>query len=187
VEAQAVNAEKKQPDPFEEAAGPSWIRRAGAFVLTVGIMGLFWVLFSGRFDAFHLSMGLFSCLLVAALSGDLMFPQGIVPGFFGRALRFAGYIPWLLIEIYKASFHVLYLVLHPKMMDLIDPYILEFDSHLTSEMSRTTFANSITLTPGTITVNVTVLGTFTVHCIDRPSGESLPGEMQRKIGKVFKE
>ena len=48
---------------------------------------------------------------------------------------------------------LLYLTFHPRMMELIDPRIIEFDSRLTSDLARTTFANSITLTPGTITVD----------------------------------
>ena len=83
--------------------------------------------------------------------------------------------------------HVLYLAFHPKMMDLINPKIIEFDTTLKSDMSRTTFANSITLTPGTITVSVSALGKFEVHCIDTVSGQSLPGEMEKKIANVFGE
>jgi len=81
----------------------------------------------------------------------------------------------------------MYLVFHPKMMELINPQIIEFESRLKSDYARTSFANSITLTPGTITVNVTVLGRFAVHCIDDQSGLSLPGGMEERIVKVFRE
>jgi multicomponent Na+:H+ antiporter subunit E len=86
-----------------------------------------------------------------------------------------------------ANLHVLYLVLHPRMMDLIDPHIMQFNSRLKSDYARTTFANSITLTPGTITVAVNVLGRFSVHCIDIESSRQLPGEMEERIVKVFRE
>jgi multicomponent Na+:H+ antiporter subunit E len=157
------------------------------FILTFLIMALFWVLFSGKFDFFHLALGLGSCLIVAAFSSDLLFPSGIKPALIIRWLRFAGYIPWLFYQIFLANLHVLYLVFHPRMMELIDPKIIEFDSRLKSDISRTTFANSITLTPGTITVNVSVLGKFTVHCIDEISGRSLPGNMEARISKIFSE
>ncbi len=97
------------------------------------------------------------------------------------------YIPWLLYQVFLANLHVMYLVFHPRMMELINPQIIEFDSELKSDYARTTFANSITLTPGTITVNVTVLGRFSVHCIDDKSAKSLPGKMEEKIRKVFRE
>jgi len=157
------------------------------FALTFLIMFFFWLLFSGKFDPFHISLGIGSSLIVAALSKDLLFPSRTKPGFIICWLRFAGYIPWLFYQIFLANLHVLYLVFHPRMMELIDPKIIYFNSKLTGDISRTTFANSITLTPGTITVNVSVLGKFAVHCIDEKSGRSLPGEMEQRIVKVFNE
>jgi multicomponent Na+:H+ antiporter subunit E len=150
-------------------------------------MFCFWILFSGKFDFFHISLGIGSSLIVAALSKELFFPSRIKPGFIVCWLRFAGYIPWLFYQIFLANLHVLYLVFHPRMKDLIDPKIINFNTKLTNDISRTTFANSITLTPGTITVNVSVLGKFAVHCIDEKSGRSLPGEMEKKVAKVFNE
>ena len=157
------------------------------FLLTFLIMFFFWVLFSGKFDVFHIVLGIGSSLIVAALSKDLFFPSGLQPGFIICWLRFAGYIPWLFYQIFLANLHVLYLVFHPKMMDLIDPKTINFNSKLTNDISRTTFANSITLTPGTITVNVSAMGKFTVHCIDEKSGGSLPGEMEKRVAIVFNE
>ncbi len=157
------------------------------FVLTFFIMLTFWLVFSGRFDRFHVAMGVISSALVAWFSSDLLFPTSPDRRLPKTWLRFAGYIPWLLYQILRASLHVLYLTFHPQMMKLIDPRIIEFESRLTSDLARTTFANSITLTPGTITVNVTVLGKFVVHCIDAPSAEGLPGEMEKKIARVFGE
>jgi len=156
------------------------------FLITFLILALFWVVFSGKFDRFHITLGIIACMIVAGLSHDLLFPTGVKPGFFMSCLRFCGYIPWLLYQVFIANLHVLYLTFHPRMMDLIDPKIIEFDSILKSDVSRTTMANSITLTPGTITVNVSMLGKYTVHCIDDKSGRSLPGEMERRIEKVFK-
>jgi multicomponent Na+:H+ antiporter subunit E len=73
------------------------------------------------------------------------------------------------------------------MMDLIDPRIIKFRSKLKSELSLVTFANSITLTPGTITVYVSVDGDFKVHAIDAASGDPLPGEMEENVAKAFGE
>ena len=132
-------------------------------------------------------MGLLSSALVAAVSGNLMFTSRKPSGVFGLWLRLAGYIPWLLVQIFIANIHVMLLVLHPKMMNLINPKIIEFDSRLKSDYARMLLANSITLTPGTITVDVTVWGRFSVHCIDDASGKSLPGKMEDKIAEVFRE
>jgi len=157
------------------------------FFLTLVVMFAIWVVFSGRFDGFHLMLGVVACTLVALSSADLLLPSPIDRSLPLLWLRFIRYLPWLLYQILRANLHVMYLVFHPRMMQLIDPHIIEFHSRLTSDVSRTTLANSITLTPGTITVNVTVLGKFSVHCIDKPSGLPLPGEMEARIAKVFSE
>jgi multicomponent Na+:H+ antiporter subunit E len=159
---------------------------AAPFALTFVIMALFWILFSGKFDPFHISLGLASCLIVAALNHRFLFVSGMELKLLIHWVRFTGYIPWLFYQIFLANLRVLYLVLHPRMLDLIDPKIIQFDSILKRDIPRTTFANSITLTPGTITVHVSVMGKFSVHCIDDKSGESLPGAMQMRIDKVFK-
>jgi len=161
--------------------------RASAFIVTFLIMAGFWMIFSGKFDLFHLSLGLISCLMVSYFSSDLLFPSGLKTDLLFCWFRFARYIPWLLYQVFLANLHVLRLAFHPRMTDLIDPHIIEFRSHLESDIARTTFANSITLTPGTITVNVSTMGRFTVHCIDISSGDPLPGEMERQISRVFKE
>jgi multicomponent Na+:H+ antiporter subunit E len=156
-------------------------------LLTFIILFAFWLIFSGKFDPFHIILGIFSCLMVAAVSNDLFFPSLNSQGVLMCWIRFSRYIPWLLYQVFLANLRLLYLAFHPKMIDKIDPHLISFDSHLHSDVARTTFANSITLTPGTITVSVNILGRFTVHCIDRPSGQALPGEMEGRIGAVFKE
>ncbi len=136
---------------------------------------------------FHLTLGFISCALIAIFTGDLLFPTSKTEGLLGLWFRFIKYIPWLVYQVFIANIHVMYLVFHPRMMELIDPRIVRFDSKLKSDLARVTFANSITLTPGTITVNVSIFGNFAVHAIDAPSAELLPGEMEQRIAKVFGE
>jgi multicomponent Na+:H+ antiporter subunit E len=157
------------------------------FVLTFIVMFGIWVLLSGKFDPFHLSLGLISCGIVSFLSSDLLFASPKPRGLLGQWVRFIGYIPWLMLEIIKANLHVTYLVFHPRMMELIDPRIVKFRSRLKSDVALVTFANSITLTPGTITVYVSIDGDFKVHAIDKASGDPLPGEMEAHIAKAFGE
>ena len=176
----------------ESDSGPVVPSRGTARSLLSYAMAFFvlfslWIILSGKFDLFHLSLGVISCLMVTLFSKDLLFPEPRAAGSFGTWIRFIRYIPWLLYQIFMANLRVLYLVFHPKMMDLIDPQIFRFQSRLKGDLSLVTFANSITLTPGTITVYVSIDGTFTVHAIDKQSRESLPGEMERRIAKAFGE
>ena len=176
--------------PTSEENTPKTIRPKRlriTFILSFLILFILWIVFSGKFDGFHITLGLISSAIVAAISGDLLFTSTQPRGLFLLWVRLFAYIPWLMYQIFLANVHVMYLVFHPKMMDLINPQIIEFESRLKSDYGRTSFANSITLTPGTITVNVTVLGRFSVHCIDDQSGLSLPGDMEERIVKVFRE
>jgi len=155
------------------------------FALTFIIVFGLWVVLSGRFDSFHLSLGLISSAIVAYLSSDLLSPS--VRGLLILLTRWIPYLPWLMKEIIKANLHVTYLVFHPRMMELIDPRIIKFRSRLKSDLALVTFANSITLTPGTITVYISLDGDFKVHAIDKASGEPLPGEMEARIAGAFGE
>jgi multicomponent Na+:H+ antiporter subunit E len=164
-------------------------KKSKAFPFLATFCALFglWILLSGKFDALHLVLGLLSCALVAYLSSDLLFPEGKPETFFLFVWRFLKYVPWLLYQIWLANLHVLYLTFHPKMIELIDPQIIRFQSKLTKDLSLVTFANSITLTPGTITVSVSVDGDFKVHAIDTVSAEALPGEMEARVARAFGE
>jgi len=166
---------------------PSQKKFGASFFVTFIILFVIWLLLSGKFDLFHICLGIISCALVSFFSSDLLFPSLKLKGLPIIWLRFIKYIPWLLYQIFLANIHVLYLTFHPRMMELIDPRIIKFKSKLKSDMSLVTFANSITLTPGTITVYVSIDGNFKVHAIDKASGDPLPGEMEEQIGKVFGE
>lgn len=103
-----------------------------------------------------------------------------------ETIRFIKYIPWLLYQIVLANVHVAKLVLNPSMNDLIDPHIIRFKTKLKKDMSLVTFANSITLTPGTITILIRD-GYYLVHAIDMKVAGDLPGEMEERVGHIFME
>lgn len=155
-------------------------------VLTFIVSMATWLVLSGQFDSFHITLGIISCAIVAWVSGDLLFQS--TPGRHApqRVIRFILYVPWLLYEVFVASLHILKLVFDPRMMEKIDPRIVKFNSRLKGNIPLFIFGNSITLTPGTITIFVNVYGTYTVHAIDQVSAEALPGEMEDKIAGIFK-
>ena len=156
------------------------------FLITFVLMFVTWIVLSGKFDALLIGMGLISSFIVAWFFHDLLFPT-LTTGHFRIFIKFSIYIPWLIIEIIKANFHLLYLVFHPRMKELIDPHITTFKTDLESDLAITTLANSITLTPGTITVTTGSDGVYKVHAIDRPSADALPGSMLDKVADIFGE
>jgi multicomponent Na+:H+ antiporter subunit E len=161
-------------------------KRFGIF-LTFCLMAAFWILLSGMFDAFHLISGLVCCAIVAILSRDLLV-KGKTENKLLKSIRLITYIPWELWQIVLANIDVAYRVLHPKMP--IDPLIIEFETTLRGEFSLVTLANSITLTPGTITILVEPeRGAFLVHAIAKEPADALLVDqtMQKKVAHVFME
>ena len=144
----------------------------------------FWLVFSGHFDALHLSLGLICSAAVAVLSYDLLLPEPLPSGAAVIAWRFLQYTPWLVYEVIVANFHVLTLVLRPAH---IRPQIVRFKTGLRSDLAKITLANSITLTPGTITMDVDG-DEFYVHAVsDQAAMGILEGDMERRVGHVFLE
>lgn len=165
---------------------PSFLNSFFSFLLTFILMFLTWIVLSGKFDPLLLWLGAFSSFFVAYYFYDLLFPS-LEPVYIGMFFRFLRYMPWLMLEIVKANFYMMYIVFHPRMKDLIDPHIITFKTNLKSDIAITTLANSITLTPGTITVTADSDGVFRVHAIDRKSADALPGTMLEKVANVFGE
>lgn len=154
------------------------------YIYTFLIMFGFWILLSGKFDLFHLTLGVLSSALVSFLSTDILMRDNRKHDRLGITFRFICYIPWLLSQIVLSTLHVTYLALHPKMTERIDPTIVTFKTKLQTTIAQVALANSITLTPGTITIRIED-GVFYVHAISRKAAAGLPGEMEDRLAKVF--
>lgn len=157
------------------------------YIATFLALFLNWILWSGMFDAFHLSLGVISCVLVTFMSHDLLFSS---EKFSSRHLteltRFIRYIPWLSYQIVSSNIHVAYLALHPGMP--IEPSIITFRTRLKKDISLAALANSITLTPGTITVEIREREYYIVHCISKKVADDLlTGEMENRVAHIFEE
>ena len=188
-----MNVDKLSPEDIS-TAGKTYASPLSAgtakiisFIITFAICFATWIVLSGRFDIFHLGLGLIACTIVASLSGSVLISSQGIGSLPGQWFRFICYIPWLIYQVFLANLHVMYLVFHPRMIELIDPRIIRFKSRLQKPMSHYIFANSITLTPGTITVFVSITGEYAVHVIDEPSGTALPGEMEEKVARLMGE
>lgn len=158
--------------------------------LTFAVLFGFWIVLSGHLDAIHLSMGLICSILIALYSHDLLFKDTDTgnKSRIGRArifLRFIPYCFWLLIQIFISNIDVARRVLDPRMP--ISPEIIKFKSELKSDLALTTLATSITLTPGTLTIDI-IDGYYYVHCLSIESGEGLlKGDFERHMEHVFGE
>jgi len=92
---------------------------------------------------------------------------------------------WLLYSIVRANLHVVRLVLDPRLP--VVPRLLRFRVRFESRVSQVVLAHSITLTPGTVTIDVSD-GEFLVHSLAPRTADALvSGDMQRYVAAAFGE
>lgn len=139
---------------------------------------LFWLLLSGFFTPFLMTAGAVCALAVVLFARrmDVIDPEGHPIQVGPRALL---YWPWLLKEIVKSSWDVSKIIVQPKLP--ISPQMVTFRPTQRTAVGLVIHANSITLTPGTITVEAGP-GGFVVHALTRAGAEGvLTGDMDARV------
>ncbi len=121
----------------------------------------FWLVLSGHYTPLLVSLGVASCALVVYLAHrmDVVDHEGVPLHVGGRFWR---YVPWLMKEIWEANVKVARIVLDPELP--ISPVMVHFRASQQTDLGRFIYANSITLTPGTITTGVDG-SDFEVHAL----------------------
>ena len=161
-----VNLWRSEPEPM---------RHIVLFVL----LATCWVLWSGYLDdPLLLSFGAGSCALVVWLVHrmDLIDES---PTQWGLAARSLSYVPWLALEVVKANLHVTRLILDPKLP--IRPQLVVGRASQRTDLGQVIYANSITLTPGTVTLDLRD-GQVLVHAISSvTAGGVTDGVMDAKV------
>lgn len=157
----------------------------GYCILKFVVLFAFWFCLSGKSDPLHLGLGVISTLLVMFLTrpaGKKRSP-GETAAHTASLLKLIPYTFWLCYKILTAALHVAWVVLHPKLP--IRPALLYHKGILRNNRNKVILANSITLTPGTITVDIDQ-DTFIVHQLDDDSaGDVTSHGMEQKIRAVF--
>ncbi|MHC4571314.1 MAG: Na+/H+ antiporter subunit E [Planctomycetota bacterium] len=141
------------------------MRRLIYFVLAF----IIWMLLTWSVDVQVVVAGLIASLVVAILFYEILpkeYSMFISPV---RLFWFLVYVPVFFYYVIKANFDVVYRVLHPKMP--IKPGIVKIKTSLKTEAGITALANSITLTPGTLTVDLTDDGFLYIHWINVKSDD----------------
>ncbi len=154
------------------------------FVLTLLVWFAFWLLWSGLYKPLLIILGIISCLLVFVLARRMAyFDKSIYPpGLIARLIPFWG---WLLKELVVTNIQVARIVLSPKMK--ISPTVVEIEALSEGPIGQAILGNSITLTPGTVTMDDHE-GTLIVHCLTKEGAEDLQaGEMNRRVAALGKD
>jgi len=118
---------------------------------------------SPKFDPLELICGGLVCLIISLFGAGIYSKLGLPPLSIKRILFSFVYIIVLFWEIIKSNFDVAYRIIHPKMP--IKPGIVVIKTNLKSDVAKMILANSITLTPGTFTLDV-IGDKFLIHWIN---------------------
>lgn len=146
------------------------MRRLIYFViaLVIWIVGA-WPFVDGKLDIQMFTAGVIASIIVALLFHKILPKEHLVFISPTRIFWFLVYVPVFFYYMIKANFDVVYRTLHPQMP--IKPGIVKIKTRLKTESGITALANSITLTPGTLTVDLTDDGFLYIHWINVKSDE----------------
>jgi len=136
-----------------------------------------WYVLSGKFDLVHFGTGILATLAIAATI------HPVDDGTRTRWGRMIAFIPWLLWQIVLSNLRVARLVLHPRCP--ARPALLDLDPPVPTPRARALLGIAVTLTPGTLTVDVDERG-MQVHALDDASAGGLTdGQMVRRVCDLF--
>lgn len=123
----------------------------GYFLGLIAALTALWLGLSGHYTPLVMSLGAVAILLSAILAYrlDILDREGSP---YGRLIQLMAYWVWLVIEIFKANWVVIKACLRADLD--INPALVKVKTTCESDLAKTVFANSITLTPGTVSVNV---------------------------------
>ncbi len=146
-----------------------------------GVLFVVWLLLSGYFEPLMLGLGVASVAAVVYIAHrmEVVDHEGHPVHLTWRALA---YWPWLLWEIVKANIDIAWVILRPRMP--IQPNVFTVPGSQRSELGNVIYANSITLTPGTVTIALED-GKLTVHALTRDSAAGIEsGDMDRRVSAM---
>lgn len=158
--------------------------------LTLGLFAI-WVLLSGKFEVKFLLIGIVAAAAVSSICLPFLMIEHPITGkrYFAFGVNYAKfflYLLWLIKEIFVAGFDVTREVLKRE-MDYA-PRVIYFSMPFENPVASVVLANSIILTPGTITFDVRDDGVFEVHALNQFAADDLlSGRMPRKVAALFHE
>lgn len=156
-------------------------RRRVRVLSSAAVFAAVWLLWSGQYTPLVLALGVVSAALVTWLAVHVGFLD-LEAYVERRAAALLSFSAWLLKEIALANLAVARLILTPRLP--IDTSIVKIDAAHLSPVSQVVLANAITLTPGTLSVDVNG-GQIEVHCLTREAAAQVrEGSMTRRVAAL---
>lgn len=132
---------------------------------------LIWFIFNGKITPEITILGMILCACIYFFMCRFMdFSFKKDAALVRRSVFFLYYIGILIVEIIKSNIQVMHLALSDR--EIVEPVIIEHKTRLKTKLGRVILANSITLTPGTITISLEE-DTLIIHCLDKTLAEGM--------------
>ena len=154
-------------------------QRRHFFRLLITLVTL-WLLLSGMFKPLQLTLGVISIAIVCyfAINMKVLMHRG-QPLYF-RFFNLLKYAVWLIFQILLSNIDVVKRIFNPALP--VKPLLKAIPSEQKTELGRVVYANSITLTPGTVAINIAKNGDILIHALHEDGIYELEeGEMGRRV------
>lgn len=157
------------------------LERTRQVLVTAAVLAVAWLAWSGHYTPLLLALGIVSCALVVWLAARTgFFDGGVYSLYLGPGLP--RYWRWLIAEIVRANARVARTVIAPR--PAVSPRVTTVDASALSPVAQTIVVNSITLTPGTVSLNVED-GVIEVHCLTWRIAEDLDhGDVVERVARL---
>ncbi len=159
--------------------------KTSRLIFTIILLFAIWVMLTGSLRYDELITGLFVAIVISLFTGPLFTRRGVYHLHPKRLWGKFVYLMVFMVELVKANIDVAKRVLSPSLP--INPGIVRVKTKLTEDMDKLWLANSITLTPGTMTLDIKGDELF-IHWIDvqetdpHAAGEIIKGAFERHLG-----
>lgn len=152
-------------------------------ILTSVFLFVLWLLLSGIYDnGLIIGFGIFSSVLCAWIVKHLNLLENKGASFAVKTAEFAKYIFWLIVEIGKSDWAVTKVIVSKNVR--LQQRLIRVPAEQTSDFSKVVFANSITITPGTVTVE-TETDHFIVHALtDEAADQEALANMSKRVSNT---
>ena len=151
-------------------------------VWLVFLLSIFWIVNSGHFGFLLLAFGVVSVALVVWINSRMSrFSEEYQPPVI-MSPRLPFYILWLIKEVVKSNIEVIRCIYQRQ--PEIEPRVFKVRASQKTDLYKALYANSITMTPGTITMEVEG-DEFTIHALTRSSKEGVEsGDMDQRVRRL---
>ena len=152
-------------------------------LVSVAVLMVFWLIITGSVRPLDLAIGVLVAFLVTWWSERVLWAEEPEPLSARAWLRLPGYALYLIKEIVVAALYVAERVIDPRIG--IAPTVHIHRVGFSRDSARVAFANSITLTPGTLTLDVEG-DVYTVHCLHESFTDAISsGDLERRVSRTF--